>query len=203
MAIPNKPTKHVHNFAKKYPKASSQRGWRQSCSIKLTADHPSDQTQPARRSALAFRLLRDHGFRVSQDVFDGFKNEEGEFEESLAYQLELKEISRWWKEKELAEKLPFARDRVVENYIWNVVIDDVFDIYGTLEETQLFKNATLRWDDEAIDQLPHYMQICYMVLDSFINEMAYHILKEKGILVIRDLRKTWGDLCSAYAKEAE
>ena len=77
-------------------------------------------------------------------------------------------LRRWWKETELAEKLPFARDRVLENYIWNVgllfkpqygyarilttklfilitVIDDVFDVYGTLEETQLFKNATLRW----------------------------------------------------------
>lgn len=74
---------------------------------------------------------------------------------------------RWWKETELAEKLPFARDRVVENYIWNVgllfqpqygyprimttklfilitVIDDVFDVYGTLEETELFKKAILR-----------------------------------------------------------
>lgn len=77
-------------------------------------------------------------------------------------------VRRWWKETELAEKLPFARDRVLENYIWNVgllfkpqygyarimttklfilitVIDDVFDVYATLEETQLFKNATQRW----------------------------------------------------------
>ncbi|XP_047938153.1 terpineol synthase, chloroplastic-like [Salvia hispanica] len=421
MAIPNKPTKYVHNFAKKYPKtqiASSQTGWRQSCSLKHTADQTSDQIQSTRRSgnykptlwdfdriqsltsvytdekyaaraselvvelkkllcqesnwlkqleliddlhklgvsyhfdneinqvlnriylekkycnneerdlystALAFRLLRQNGFRVTQDVFDGFKNGGSEFKESLggdtegvlqlyeasflltegetsleqarlfsknllqkklddqvldeflsslvrrslelplhwsvqrpnarwfvnayskkseanpilvelakldfnivqaAYQQELKEISRWWKETELAEKLPFARDRVLENYIWNVgllfkpqygyarilttklfilitVIDDVFDVYGTLEETQLFKNATQRWDAEAIDQLPYYMQICYMVLDSFINETAYHILKEKGIFVIQDLRKAWGDLCSTYAKEAE
>ena len=53
MAIPNKPTKYVHNFAKKYPKtqiASSQTGWRQSCSLKHTADQTSDQIQSTRRS---------------------------------------------------------------------------------------------------------------------------------------------------------
>lgn len=51
------------------------------------------------------------------------------------------------------------------------------------------QSVFVRWDDEAVDQLPYYMQICYMVLESFINEMAYHILKEKGVLVIQDLRK--------------
>ncbi|XP_057812515.1 terpineol synthase, chloroplastic-like [Salvia miltiorrhiza] len=277
-------------------------------------------------TALAFRLLRQHGFRVSQEVFDDFKNDEGEFKPSLgedteglqqlyeasflltegdmsleqarvfstnllqkkldhgeimdeylsslvrhsldlplhwsvqrpnarwfvdaytkrsdvnpillelakldfnivqaSYHQELKVVSRWWKESELAEKLPFARDRVVENYIWNVgllfepqygyprimttklfilitVIDDIFDVYGTLEETQLFNEAILRWDVELLDQLPNYMQICYLALDSFINEMAYHVLKEQGILIIQDLRKFWADLCAAYAKEAE
>ncbi|KAG6425110.1 hypothetical protein SASPL_115534 [Salvia splendens] len=34
-------------------------------------------------TALEFRLLREHGFRVSQDVFDCFKNEKGDFKTSL------------------------------------------------------------------------------------------------------------------------
>ena len=53
MLIPNKPTKNVLNLAKKYPKkqtATSQTGWRRSCSLKLTADHPSDRIQSKRRS---------------------------------------------------------------------------------------------------------------------------------------------------------
>lgn len=73
----------------------------------------------------------------------------------------------------MGEKLPFARDRVVENYLWNVgiifeprygharvmtaklfvlitVIDDVFDIYGTLEETQLFNDTIVRYIDTYI-----------------------------------------------------
>ncbi|KAG6424991.1 hypothetical protein SASPL_115414 [Salvia splendens] len=34
-------------------------------------------------TALAFKLLRQHGYQVGQDVFDSFKNEEGEFKQSL------------------------------------------------------------------------------------------------------------------------
>ncbi|KAL2483466.1 terpene synthase 02 [Forsythia ovata] len=34
-------------------------------------------------TALEFRLLRQHGFNVSQEIFDRFKNEKGEFKPSL------------------------------------------------------------------------------------------------------------------------
>ncbi|KAL6535018.1 hypothetical protein OROMI_026392 [Orobanche minor] len=142
------------------------------------------------------------------------------------HQQELKQVSRWWEESKLGEKLPFARDRVVENYIWNVgflfepqygysrimltklyilitVIDDIFDVYGTLEETQLFNDTIQRWDTEALEKLPKYMQICFLALDSSIDEIAYHVLKEHDVLVIQDLRKSCADLCGAYAKEAE
>lgn len=80
------------------------------------------------------------------------------------YQEELKYTSRWWKRSELGEKLSFARDRIVENYVWTVgtnfkpdfdyfrkvmtkvnalitTIDDVYDLYGTLEELELFTEA--------------------------------------------------------------
>ncbi|KAL2541704.1 Tricyclene synthase [Abeliophyllum distichum] len=34
-------------------------------------------------TALEFRLLRQHGFNVSEEIFDRFKNEKGEFKSSL------------------------------------------------------------------------------------------------------------------------
>ncbi|KAL0357020.1 UNVERIFIED_CONTAM: (-)-alpha-terpineol synthase [Sesamum calycinum] len=83
------------------------------------------------------------------------------------------------------------------------VIDDVFDVYATHQELQLFYNAIQRWDVEAIDQLPNYMQICYLALYNFINEMAYDVLKQQGLLIIPHLRKSWADLCRTYLQEAE
>ncbi|KAG6388327.1 hypothetical protein SASPL_149752 [Salvia splendens] len=74
---------------------------------------------------------------------------------------ELKDISRWWNNSCLSEKLPFVRDRLVESYFWAIglfethqhcyerktaakimtlitSLDDVYDIYGTLDELELF-----------------------------------------------------------------
>nr|ATY48638.1 bornyl diphosphate synthase [Phyla dulcis] len=281
-------------------------------------------------TALEFRLSRQHGFTISQEVFDCFKNNKGGFEASLAedtrgllqlyeasfmlmegeetleqakefatsfllkkleddtkhgilvdenlslsvfhalelpihwrtqrhnarwfidayekrsnrnsvvlelakvdfnivqatYQQEIKHISRWWEQTRLAEKLPFARDRLVENFLWTVgwlrepqygyarimctklfifitYVDDIFDVYGTLEELQLFRDVIRRWDIEAMGQLPNYMQMCFLAIDNFINEMAYDVLKEQEFVIIPHLRKMWADLCTSYCQEAE
>nr|WAB71044.1 gamma-terpinene synthase [Mentha longifolia] len=280
-------------------------------------------------TALGFRLLRHHGFDVSQEIFDCFKNEEGsDFEKTLigedtkgmlqlyeasfllregedtlelarkfstkylqkrvdegirnddnnllswirhsldlplhwriqrlearwfldaysrrkdmnplifelaildfnniqATQLEeLKEVSRWWNSSCLAEKLPFVRDRIVECYFWALglfephengyqrkkaaiiitfvtIIDDVYDVYGTLDELQLFTNTIQRWDTDTINQLPYYMQVCYLALYTFVSEMAYDILKEQGFNSIPYLQKSWVSLVEGFFKEAQ
>ncbi|XP_042009466.1 1,8-cineole synthase, chloroplastic-like [Salvia splendens] len=138
---------------------------------------------------------------------------------------ELKESSRWWESTGLAQELPFIRDRIVECYYWGTgtverrehgserilltkvlglitAIDDIYDIYGTLEELQLFTDAIRRWDIESIDKLPPYMKVCYLALYNFVNEMAYYTLKDKGFNSIPFLRKAWGDLVEAYMIEA-
>ncbi|XP_028789720.1 terpene synthase 10-like [Neltuma alba] len=142
------------------------------------------------------------------------------------YQEDLKNTSRWWKRIGLGEKLSFSRDRMVENFVWTVAfaeephfeyyrtvatkvnalittIDDVYDVYGELEELEIFTRVVDRWDINAIDSLPEYMKICFLALYNFINEVAFDILKENGHNIIPHLRKVWADLCKSYLVEAK
>nr|ADK73617.1 terpene synthase 5 [Origanum vulgare] len=139
---------------------------------------------------------------------------------------ELKEVSRWWTNSCLAEKLPFVRDRIVECHLWALalfephqfgyqrkmaaiiitfvtVIDDVYDVYGTLDELQLFTDTVRRWDTESISQLPYYMQVCYLSLYTYVSELAYDILKDKGFNSIPYLHRSWLSLIEGFFKEAQ
>ncbi|XP_058207567.1 terpene synthase 10-like isoform X1 [Rhododendron vialii] len=142
------------------------------------------------------------------------------------HQADLKHTSRWWKGTGLGQKLSFARDRLMENFLWTVevdfkpqfgyrrraativnalitTIDDVYDVYGTLDELELFTNAVERWDITAMEQLPDYMKICFLALFNSINEMGYRTLKEQGVHSIPYLQKMWADLCKCYLVEAK
>ncbi|KAJ9554888.1 hypothetical protein OSB04_009502 [Centaurea solstitialis] len=80
---------------------------------------------------------------------------------------DLKHTSRWWRNMCWDKKLRFSRDRLVENFLWTVGIsylpefslgrktltkvnaiittmDDVYDVYGTLNELQKFTDFTVR-----------------------------------------------------------
>ncbi|KAB2610581.1 tricyclene synthase EBOS [Pyrus ussuriensis x Pyrus communis] len=82
-------------------------------------------------------------------------------------QMDLQEVSRWWADMGLAKKLSFTRDRLMECFFWSVgivfepqhsharkglakvaalvtTIDDVYDVYGTLDELELFTSAVER-----------------------------------------------------------
>nr|ART66980.1 (R)-linalool synthase [Magnolia champaca] len=142
------------------------------------------------------------------------------------HQHDLKELSRWWRELGLAEKLPFSRDRLVENYVWAMgiasepqfskcriaitklvsiltVIDDMYDVYGSLDELELFTEAVERWDIKDVDVLPDYMKICYLALYNFANEITYDTLKDHGCNVLPFIKKEWQNLCKAYLVEAK
>nr|XP_018680015.1 PREDICTED: terpene synthase 10-like isoform X2 [Musa acuminata subsp. malaccensis] len=143
----------------------------------------------------------------------------------IIYQRELREVSRWWNNLGLAQRLPFSRDRLVENYFWTVgwvfepqfgrcrelhtkanclivTLDDVYDIYGTMDELELFTDAVDRWDVNAMDKLPEYMRICFLALFNTTNDIAYSVLKEKGLDIIPHLKKAWADLLKTFTVEA-
>ncbi|CAJ1956400.1 unnamed protein product [Sphenostylis stenocarpa] len=142
------------------------------------------------------------------------------------HQKELAEISRWWNTLGLVQRLGFARDRPGECFLWTVgifpepcysncrieltkticillVMDDIFDTYGTLDELVLFTKAIKRWDLDAMEQLPEYMKICYLALYNTTHEIACRIQKEHEQTVVSCLKRTWIDIFEAFLKEAK
>ncbi|KAL2547805.1 terpene synthase 02 [Forsythia ovata] len=141
-------------------------------------------------------------------------------------QRDLQQVSCWWKDVGLANKLGFARDRLMESFFWSVgmvfepefsecrkgltkvaklitIIDDVYDVYGSLEELEQFTDAVERWDINALQHLPNYMKICFLALYNTVNNMAYDVLKEQGHVILPQLTKVWADLCKLFLKEAK
>ncbi|KAJ1704065.1 hypothetical protein LUZ63_003844 [Rhynchospora breviuscula] len=141
------------------------------------------------------------------------------------YKSELKQVSRWWSSLKLYEKLPFARDRAVENYLWSIgfsfepdhscfrmaqaqatslisTVDDIYDLYGTLNELEAFTDAIEQWDITATEVLPEYMQIYLSALFNTVENQCFEIFRKKGLHVTQYLRRAWKELCKAYLVEA-
>ncbi|KAL5579186.1 hypothetical protein UlMin_011628 [Ulmus minor] len=142
------------------------------------------------------------------------------------YQKELIQITKWWKELGLAEELKFARDQPLKWYLWTVacltdptmseqrieltkpisliyIIDDIFDIHGTLEELTLFTEVVNKWEFSPTKELPDYMKICFKALDDITNEIANKVYEKHGWNPIESLKKSWAKLCNAFLVEAK
>ncbi|KAI3931493.1 hypothetical protein MKW92_045069 [Papaver armeniacum] len=139
---------------------------------------------------------------------------------------ELKHISKWWNNMGFAEKLNFARDRIVECFLSSIgfcwepqykrcrewltkilsfalVIDDIYDSYGSLEELELFTDAIERWDCKAVEKLPYYMKICFLALYNTVNEMAFQILVEQQFDILPHLTISLANTVKAMSTEAK
>lgn len=142
------------------------------------------------------------------------------------HQEELKLISSWWNSTGFMKQLDFVRDRITESYFWTIgifyepefkyfrkiltklfmliaIMDDIYDIYGTLEELEIFTNVVERWDVNLVERLPEYMQICFLLLYNEINQIGYDVLRDKGRNIIPYLKQVWTDLFKAFLTEAK
>ncbi|XP_056161808.1 (E,E)-alpha-farnesene synthase-like isoform X1 [Syzygium oleosum] len=170
------------------------------------------------------------------------------------HQRDLRDISRWWRDLGLIEHVNFARDRLVESFlcalglsqgsrfsslrksltkviILILVIGDIYDLYGSLEELECFtgaitrlatmppnlylsclfssfsligKSNASRWDSEQIQQLPDCMKVCFRALRDVTYDIAYDIGKDEDWhRVLPHLTKAWEDFCRALLNEAK
>ncbi|KAG4122848.1 hypothetical protein ERO13_D11G293700v2 [Gossypium hirsutum] len=144
----------------------------------------------------------------------------------ILHKEELSKISRWKNGLDLATKLPFARDRLVEGYLWVLgayfepqysfareilaktfvlvtLMDDIYDAYGTLEELQLLTNAVQRLDAHYINQLPEYMKSFYEPLLDFYEEMEEAMIKQGKSYRVKYAKDTFKQVSESYFVEAK
>ncbi|KAL6136845.1 hypothetical protein ACLB2K_062140 [Fragaria x ananassa] len=138
------------------------------------------------------------------------------------HQNEIKELSRWWRELDFKSKASFSRDRLMENYLWALgityepqfsecrigltkfvcilsAIDDMYDVYGFLDELELFTDAVTQWNLKANEDLPEYMKPIYSAMFTFGNELAD---QNYGLNTLPLIKKEWENLCKSYMVEA-
>ncbi|XP_016495043.2 alpha-farnesene synthase [Nicotiana tabacum] len=119
------------------------------------------------------------------------------------HQKDLKHVLRWRRNLSLVEDLSFTRDRIVESFFFAVgvapepqhgsmrkwltkvielvlIIDDVYDIYGSLAQVQQFTRAIKKWDPNEVEGLPECMQICFRSLHDTIEDISFEIQQQKG-----------------------
>nr|AGB05610.1 sesquiterpene synthase 1 [Valeriana officinalis] len=141
------------------------------------------------------------------------------------HQRELADLTIWWEKLNVAEKMPYARDRFVECYFWGLgvyfepqysrarkmfvkvinltsLIDDTYDSYGTFDELDLFTDAVKRWNVNETDKLPEYMRPLFMELLNVYNAMEEE-LKEEGVSYrVEYAKQSMIQIVTAYNDEA-
>ncbi|KAK3439352.1 hypothetical protein EUGRSUZ_C04198 [Eucalyptus grandis] len=142
------------------------------------------------------------------------------------HQKELGNLTRWWKNLDVERKFPFARDRLVEMYLWMSIIyfesdyeaarkiltkvasmvsiiDDIYDVHGTLEELRLFTEAIESWDIKAKEGLPEYMQACYKTVLDLYDEIGYEVTRKGRSYRLFYAKEAMKNQVRAYFAEAK
>ncbi|KAJ8443065.1 hypothetical protein Cgig2_004270 [Carnegiea gigantea] len=144
----------------------------------------------------------------------------------MTIQSEITEVYRWWNELNLMKELKLVRDQPIKWHIWSLaalpnstmkeerieltkaisfvyLIDDIFDVYGTLEELTLFTEAVRRWEYDNFEGLPNSMKMCVKALQDTTNDISHKIYTKHGWSCKTCLQNLWADLCNAFLVEAK
>ncbi|KAL1542975.1 cis-muuroladiene synthase-like [Salvia divinorum] len=140
------------------------------------------------------------------------------------YKKELSQLSRWWNGFDLKSKLAYARDRVVEAYVWGVgyhyepqysyvrigiakalqiiaIMDDTYDNYATLNEAQIFTEILDKWNMDEVDRLPEYMRTVYRFIMSTCQDYEHDALNLGKAFATPYFIETVQQLGRAYNQE--
>ncbi|XP_017409571.1 probable terpene synthase 2 [Vigna angularis] len=143
------------------------------------------------------------------------------------HKIEVGSITKWWKKSEFATKVPYARDRVAECYLWPIslsyeaeysiarrigskligcisLLDDTYDAYGTIEELELLTQAIQRWDISSIQSLPDSMRVVFNAIIEVCDEVKLATIESKNSnTVVQCVKEAFHNLARAYLTEAK
>ncbi|KAI0502221.1 hypothetical protein KFK09_017168 [Dendrobium nobile] len=141
------------------------------------------------------------------------------------HQEEARSLSKWWKDLNLTKSLPFTRDRLIEGYFWTLIVyfephysrarlmmtkifslisilDDIYDVYGTVEELQLLTDVIESWQLENVRKLPQYMQNEFLALYNNFKEFENKLEQEQYSFRVHYLKEEKKKIAKAYFQEA-
>ncbi|KAK7324635.1 hypothetical protein VNO77_28358 [Canavalia gladiata] len=143
------------------------------------------------------------------------------------HQKEMGDITKWWKKSNFMRKVPYARDRLVESYLWPLalsseaeysngrmfvgklicvicLIDDTYDAYGTIQELELLTKAFQRWDISSIGSLPPCMKVIFDAIVELCEELDSMTAESgRSKFVVPHFKKAICNLVKSYMVEAK
>ncbi|CAN1222133.1 Probable terpene synthase 3 [Linum grandiflorum] len=141
------------------------------------------------------------------------------------HQHELKILTKWWMDLETDKKLPFARDRVIECYMWPLagfikpeystgrifvtkitalvsILDDIFDVHGTICELELVAQVIEGWEITDEDKIPSYVKFWFKALLDVFAEIEAQVSKENRSFCMDYAKEAVKQIVRAFLKEA-
>ncbi|KAJ1274450.1 hypothetical protein BS78_05G062500 [Paspalum vaginatum] len=138
---------------------------------------------------------------------------------------ELRDISLWWRDLYNDVKLPYARHRIVETYLYTCgvfheeensrarmilakafafvsLLDDTYDSHATLEDSKRLTEAMQRLDESMVPILPEYMRTFYIKILSNFNDIEDTLEPWEKYRMIH-IKKMFELQCEKYFQEAE
>ncbi|KAL2331551.1 hypothetical protein Fmac_019132 [Flemingia macrophylla] len=143
------------------------------------------------------------------------------------HQKEIDTINESRKRSNFVKRIPFARDRLLESYIWSLamsfkpehsngrmfagktiafmtILDDTYDAYGTVPELEIFTEAILRWDITLIESLPQCMKAVFDMLVELCEEIESMTNEsKKSSFVVPCFKKAVSTFTKGYMIEAK
>ncbi|KAK9155939.1 hypothetical protein Sjap_003419 [Stephania japonica] len=190
--------------------------------VEYTLECPSQKRLPRFMTKQYMELYEKIGRK--NDVLLEFAKMDFNIVQAL-HKKELEQFVRWWKDLGLAEEMEFARNQPLKWYTWSMatlserfseerieltkpialiyMMDDIFDVYGTLDELLLFAQTINMWDLKEMEHMPDKMKKFCRALFETTETISLNVFKEHGWNPLDSLRNAWTSLCNAFLVEAK